>query len=355
LPRLEGVLTELLGARVQTLVRRVERPASMRPIEGAISILLSRADSDGAPFALRIDAERALAAVCVARVVRQTPPTIADASGTTPWLAGAFAAIVVAAARRSLGGAVLRVERAEPAGLPELDPWWAESNAVGVSMTVLVGDDAYLARIGVARDRIALAPGPLWGAAALRSLGATPLSLPLVACSWATTVEEIGALREGDVVVPATWPIARAPGTPTRERQLAGTLALAAPGSSDGVRVELGEGGGVVLGGDLVSLDGADGASKEIMGESDESAWVRAVGEVPVVVRVEVGEATLAAREWAALGRGDVIGLSRRIGDRVVLRIGGVAVARGELVDIEGELGVRIAERIRETDGGATE
>jgi flagellar motor switch/type III secretory pathway protein FliN len=71
-----------------------------------------------------------------------------------------------------------------------------------------------------------------------------------------------------------------------------------------------------------------------------------AVGDVPVVVRVEIGEARMAARDWASLGRGDVITVGRRVGELVLLRVGGVPVARGELVNVDGEVGVRIAERL---------
>jgi flagellar motor switch/type III secretory pathway protein FliN len=77
------------------------------------------------------------------------------------------------------------------------------------------------------------------------------------------------------------------------------------------------------------------------------------VGDVPVVVRVEVGEARMIAREWAALARGDVVTLGRRVGERVLLRVGGVPVARGELVSVDGEVGVRIVERIA-TDATTT-
>jgi type III secretion protein Q len=62
-----------------------------------------------------------------------------------------------------------------------------------------------------------------------------------------------------------------------------------------------------------------------------------------------VGAVTLSASEWALLGEGDVIALGRRVSEPVLLRIGGAEVARGELVDIEGELGVRIRERSRAT------
>ena len=69
-----------------------------------------------------------------------------------------------------------------------------------------------------------------------------------------------------------------------------------------------------------------------------------AVLDAPVVVRVEVGTISLTAAEWAALAPGDVIETGRRINEPVVLRVAGREVARGELVEVEGELGVRIRE-----------
>ena len=61
------------------------------------------------------------------------------------------------------------------------------------------------------------------------------------------------------------------------------------------------------------------------------------------------------AREWASLGEGDVVALGRRVGEAVTLRVGGVPVARGDLVEIEGEVGVRIVERLGGDGGGDEE
>ena len=66
--------------------------------------------------------------------------------------------------------------------------------------------------------------------------------------------------------------------------------------------------------------------------------------EAPVVVRVELASLSLSAREVATLKPGDVLESRRRVGEPVVLRVGGRAVAKGDLVDVEGELGVRIRE-----------
>jgi flagellar motor switch/type III secretory pathway protein FliN len=55
-----------------------------------------------------------------------------------------------------------------------------------------------------------------------------------------------------------------------------------------------------------------------------------------------VGSVTLTAREWAALSPGDVVETGLRIAGPVVLRVAGQEVGRGELVSVDGELGVRI-------------
>ena len=81
--------------------------------------------------------------------------------------------------------------------------------------------------------------------------------------------------------------------------------------------------------------------------EKPEPSLTDAVLDSPVVVRVEIGAVTMTAREWAELGPGDVIESGRRIAEPVVLRVGGREVARGELVNLEGELGVRIREIVR--------
>jgi flagellar motor switch/type III secretory pathway protein FliN len=69
------------------------------------------------------------------------------------------------------------------------------------------------------------------------------------------------------------------------------------------------------------------------------------LAEMPVEIRVEAGTVTMPARAWAAMGTGDVVVLDRRVGESVTLRVGGTIVGRGELVDVDGNLGVRLIER----------
>jgi type III secretion system YscQ/HrcQ family protein len=72
--------------------------------------------------------------------------------------------------------------------------------------------------------------------------------------------------------------------------------------------------------------------------------------EAPVVVRIELGAVSMTAADWAKLRPGDVIDSGRRLAEPVVLRVGGRVVARGELVDVEGDLGVRVRELTAATE-----
>ncbi len=68
--------------------------------------------------------------------------------------------------------------------------------------------------------------------------------------------------------------------------------------------------------------------------------------DAPVVLRIELGSVSLNAGDLAALKPGDVLETGKRLGEAVTLRVGGRAIARGDLVDVEGELGVRIRELV---------
>jgi len=57
----------------------------------------------------------------------------------------------------------------------------------------------------------------------------------------------------------------------------------------------------------------------------ENAGWVHEVGSAVTSVAV-----------------GDTVSLARPLAEPVTLRVGGVEVAKGELVDIEGEMGVRI-------------
>jgi flagellar motor switch/type III secretory pathway protein FliN len=375
-------LEGLLGADVRLVVARavgVRARAHVRPLEGGLAVLVARDEDEALTDAALLEVEPALASAVVARVLRRPPPGAVNAEAPpSPAIAGALAAVVVAAARRAQAAAdpsgspgLLRVVSAGDAAQLETDFLRGLSHGgsdagatrVTLALTVLVGDDAYSARLIL--SRAFAAPAPPWTSRSLSMLGAVPLSLPIVACATRASVGEVASLRAGDAWVPGHWPLELA-GDGSAGRSLRGPVVLAAPAASIGARATLVEGGRLVLSGEADAIDGASrGAGRSNVGASDgagegptvgveadmteldgESALLESVGDVLVTVRVEIGEARMPARDWAALGRGDVITLGRRLGDPVLLRVGGVPIARGELVNVDGEVGVRIAERL---------
>jgi flagellar motor switch protein FliN/FliY len=66
--------------------------------------------------------------------------------------------------------------------------------------------------------------------------------------------------------------------------------------------------------------------------------------EVKVEVSVEIGRTTMSLGEALALGPGSVIGLHRMAGEPVDLLVNGRVIARGEVVVIDEEFGLRVTE-----------
>jgi flagellar motor switch protein FliN len=68
------------------------------------------------------------------------------------------------------------------------------------------------------------------------------------------------------------------------------------------------------------------------------------LGEVPVVIEIELDRRVMQARELLRLEEGSVIGTTRSAGENIDVYIGGVLCASGEIVVIESALGVRITD-----------
>jgi flagellar motor switch/type III secretory pathway protein FliN len=333
-------LRSLLGdCEIEMRLRRVSS-SSPRIEDAAIGVLVVPAERVDRRAAVAIVLEHALAGALVARALKRPGPRLVDPDRrSSAALAGAAAAILVAAARRQ-GHAPLRVLSAGSAHAVLGELVAVDPVLVGVTLTVLVDHDAYLAHAFFPRAALGgLEPHEL-DAATLATMGGVPMELRIVAAVVEITPDDLAALRPGDALV--VGPLS-----------LAGPVLLAAAGSEVGLRADLGEDGRVVLrDGPFPLVPSTEGASQD--GETEEhmdkDALAHAVGQTPLVLRVEIGAVQLTAREWAAVGAGDVLATGKRVGEAVVLRVGAAEVARGELVDLEGEIGVRIVSR---TEGGA--
>jgi flagellar motor switch protein FliN len=66
--------------------------------------------------------------------------------------------------------------------------------------------------------------------------------------------------------------------------------------------------------------------------------------DVPVELAVEIGRTQLTIRETLALGPGSIVTLNRLAGEPVDLLVNGKPIARGEVVVIDEEFGLRVTE-----------
>jgi flagellar motor switch protein FliN len=66
--------------------------------------------------------------------------------------------------------------------------------------------------------------------------------------------------------------------------------------------------------------------------------------DVPVELAVEVGRTKMTIREALALGPGSIVTLNRLAGEPVDLLVNGKPIARGEVVVIDEEFGLRITD-----------
>jgi flagellar motor switch/type III secretory pathway protein FliN len=315
----------LVGAHVEVQLRAARRQALPLPLDGGIAMDLAQPGVGG--LDVTIEVETALAVTLTARALKRAPPRLPGLVGDAEMesLGGGLAAIVVAASRSLEGPLQVRAAGGSAALL-------AERRAAGQEIDtgifgVTVDGETFLARLFLYATPASPNLLPL-ERDQLKRLGSAPLEIPIVAATALSTVADVAALELGDA-----WML----GAASWARTLRGDVVLAAPGADRGARAALVDGGVLVL------RAGSEEVTRDPMPEEDaDDAITLAVGDVPVVVRVEVGAACMTAREWASVAVGDTVSLARAIAEPVTLRVGGVEVATGELVDIEGEMGVRI-------------
>ena len=90
---------------------------------------------------------------------------------------------------------------------------------------------------------------------------------------------------------------------------------------------------------DLAPLDGA---VAELPAGTDGD--LQRLHDVPVELAVEVGRTRMTIGETLALGPGSIVSLNRLAGEPVDLLVNGTPIARGEVVVIDEEFGLRITD-----------
>lgn len=328
--RLAAALGSALAADVAIAVNDIT-PRSAPP-NADRSVHVGTADST---LLVAIEPSAALASVLLARILERPLKVVDGDAPLTPPLRGALTALTVEVARRARGTSELVALCDMPHG-----------PGLGLRATVLLDERPYAVSVWAG-----LGPGSARVAdrtEALDDLGETPITMPLVAAESTATGRELAELAKGDIWMPSAGWFSDGSGRLADARSTLRRAVLAAPSSERGVAIGYSDDGKVVLVGTAITLarDTTDriapGDESKMGGRNDDLN--QAVMEAPVVVRVEVGSLTLTAREWAAVRPGDVVETGLALAEPVVLRIAGREVARGELVSIDGELGVKIRE-----------
>jgi flagellar motor switch/type III secretory pathway protein FliN len=312
--RLGDAVRSVLACEAYIAVRSVRVDAM--PVNGQT---IAHNHTDETKVVISVEPE--LCSAALALLLGRAPGIGTPGAPLDPTLLGALGALIIEVARRT--GA------SEPLALTEPPP--AGRACVRIDASVLLDERPYRASAFIEVSQTALAVrAPL----ALETLGALPVALPLVVGLALGDPNELLALSRGDAWLfgSGVW----------IDREGCGRGALSAPKSERGVAVDLAPDGSIVVGDETVHL-GVDVDFPMSQNDDDApQALSEAVLDAPVVVRLEIGTVSMTAREWAALRPGDVIETGRRLSAPVVLRVAGREVAHGELVEVEGEIGVRV-------------
>jgi flagellar motor switch protein FliN/FliY len=111
---------------------------------------------------------------------------------------------------------------------------------------------------------------------------------------------------------------------------------------------------------DEVVYEQFDGADSEGRGAGGRAADLRRLSEVPVELSVEIGRTGMTVGETLDLRRGSIVTLDRLAGEPVDLLVNGTPIARGEVVVVDEQFGLRVSEIIEnepstDTHGGGAE
>jgi flagellar motor switch protein FliN/FliY len=90
----------------------------------------------------------------------------------------------------------------------------------------------------------------------------------------------------------------------------------------------------------LVPLDADDGGATDIS----------ALLDVPLEVAVELGRARVTIRDLLDVGQGSIMSLGRHAGDPVDVLVNGKCLARGEVVVIDEDFGIRITQVVSQEE-----
>jgi type III secretion system YscQ/HrcQ family protein len=261
----------------------------------------------------------------------------------TPWSAameGSFALACILAARALCEPGAPPVFRAATDRWDDVDRALAKGECALWPVAVRVGDFSGSAALIMPASavRAVRERDPLWAA----RVEALDVSASLVCARSLVAREELEGLSAGSVIVLG------APLFKTDAGSIAGPMTLSlgpveCPVSFDATSVRC---EGEPRARRSLAMATSDDENKPMnsTGATDPGARTALLATVPVEVEIVIARGIFAVGEVAAWRPGEVIALPTRVGEPVEIRAGGRLVARAELCDVDGEVGVRVLE-----------
>jgi len=130
------------------------------------------------------------------------------------------------------------------------------------------------------------------------------------------------------------------------------TEAPLAPTELDPVQSATGPDTGLVLDEFNAALGDAEIAPAAKAKALKDPARLEALYDIPVNITIVLGRAQIEVTDLLALEKGDVVELDRKVGEAIDLLVNNRLVARGEVVLVEGRLGITMTEIIKSEQSG---
>jgi type III secretion system YscQ/HrcQ family protein len=175
-----------------------------------------------------------------------------------------------------------------------------------------------------------------------------PIEAAIELATVAFSVHDMDRLHEGDVVVFSAYPH---PGRLERVGEMEGRIRIGAFVAD----CFLHKNGDVVLQNEFLTDKPTAEVIRPYRGprmtdatstNTNNEKTTAILAHAPIQLTVEVGRVALTGADIAGLCNGSILQLGRRVDSPVDLTVGGRLIGRGVLVDVEGELGVRVIDRI---------
>ncbi len=99
-------------------------------------------------------------------------------------------------------------------------------------------------------------------------------------------------------------------------------------------------------------IDLAEEALPMSVTDTADTADLSVILDIPVTVALEVGKAELSINELLSLKQDAIIELDRKVGEPLDVRVNGRLIARGEVVEVNGQYGVRLSQVVKQPDAG---